>query len=121
MKKTIGMLLIAVFANAHSVLATPARNVEIAYDTQKHIIHVSADHPTDKLDKHFIRRVTVEVNGKAGGEWSFARQTSAGHFNADLPFESKGGEHLKIKLYCSQGGTAEEVTILPSIKEEEKT
>ncbi|MBI3601583.1 MAG: hypothetical protein HY209_01630 [Candidatus Omnitrophica bacterium] len=107
--KTIYVLWWVMVFGVYSSLvgAAPASNIQLSYDTDKQTLHVEADHPTDRLDRYFIRRVVVTKNPQESQEFYFSRQTSPAKFIADLDYPANPGDHLEVQLFASEGGTTQ--------------
>ncbi len=89
------------------VWAAPATNMQLTYDIDKQVLHVEADHPTDRPERYFIQRAVVTKDSQESQEFYFPRQTSPAKFIADLEYPANPGNHLDVKLFSSEGGTAQ--------------
>jgi hypothetical protein len=98
------IFVVLVFFAPALASATPPLNTVIKYDAATETLHVEASHPSDKLDKHFIRRMHVDIAGKAE-DFTFTRQRLAAGFQEDVKVKANPGDHIEVKLFCSQGGT----------------
>ena len=103
--KRIILFILGVFVSTNG-WAVPATNVRLNYNLDTQILHVEADHPTDRLDRYYIRSVVVTTNSKESKNFYFPRQISPSKFMADLNFIAKGGDHLDIQIFSSEGGMA---------------
>jgi|GEM_PF-6348318 len=99
-------LICCIFLSCVASLAWcgPAFNVQLGYDVNKHILHIDADHPTDRLDRYFIQKVVVIKNSGETQDFYFSRQTRPDKFLVDLNYTASVGDHLDVKLYSSEGG-----------------
>ena len=87
--------------------ATPPNNLLLNYDVELQKLDITANHPSERLERHFIRRVVVTKNSKDTQEFYFVRQVTPGQFKATLDYKTEPGDHLDVKLSCMQGGSAE--------------
>ena len=118
-KYMISFFFIFVYLSVLSAWATPATNLQLAYDLSKQAISIDSDHPSDRLDRHYIQRIVVIKNSQEKQYFYFPRQTSANKFITQLDYKAIPGDHLDITLYCSQGGVTQgSIDIVKS--EEEK-
>ncbi len=84
--------------------ATPATHVQLKYDLDTHMLHIDADHPTDRLDRYFVQRVVITKNSQETQDFNFPRQTRPDKFIADLDYKASPGDHLDAELFSSDGG-----------------
>lgn len=103
MKWTAALLFLCV---SSVVWGAPATQIQVSYDSQAEMLHVQADHPTDRLDRYYIRRVLVRNAVGQEQSFDFTRQNAPGRFIADLQYKAEAGEHLDLELYSSEGGKA---------------
>ena len=99
--------------------ATSPTSVSVTYEKEKQILHVTASHPSDKLDKHYLRRISIEKNGVEDKSVTFPRQKLASGLDEEISYVAEAGEKLSIKINCSQGGVATAEVDVPQEASEE--
>ena len=87
--------------------ASPANNLQLAYDIDKQAIHIDANHPSDRLDRYYVSQVIITKNSKEKQYFYFSRQRSANKFVEDVDCQAQAGDHLDIELHSSEGGIAQ--------------
>ena len=87
------------------------------YDVLKGILHVEAAHPSERLERHYLRRMIIYKNGAQEQELFFPRQKSAAGFVQDVELKAAGGELIAVEFFCSQGGTAKAEITVPEVAE----
>jgi hypothetical protein len=102
------------------VLAVPATNIRLSYDMDTSLIHVEADHPTDRMERYFIRRVVVIKNKKDAKDFYFTRQTKPDGISIDLNYQVEPGDHIEVQLYSTEGGIAQESFDVPGLQPKQK-
>ncbi len=115
------LLVLAVFCVSVNAWATPPQSVTLTYDLDKQLLHVSAAHPTDKLDKHFLRRIVVYKNDAQVDTVNLPFQRSPAGVEQDIPVTAVGGDKLSVEISCSKGGVGKgEVNVPIPPKDETK-
>ena len=105
---------------------TPASNVQLSYNVDKQVLHVEADHPSNRLTVNFVRRVIVIKTSKLDPdkpetqEFNFTHQTTAAKFIADLEYKTKEEDHLTVTVYANLGGSASADITIPILPKEKK-
>ncbi len=95
------------------VWATPPREIKLSYDKEGQILHVEAQHPSDRLERHYLRRLVVTQNGKEVQVLNYPRQVLAWGFSNDVVLAAQENDVIKVELFCSQGGNGSGEIILP--------
>ncbi len=95
-------------------LATPPSALTITYDADKKNVHVSATHPSGRLERHYLRRVVLYINDKEKDSMYFPRQKLAWGMEEDIALEAKPGDKISVEVFCSQGGSAVAETVVPT-------
>ena len=98
--------------------ATPPTHIQLSYDIEAQKLYIEANHPSDKLDKHYIHKVVVVKNSQEAQEFYFTRQGEPAKFVTNLDYKADAGDHLDVQLFCIQGGKAQ--SSLDISKPEEK-
>ncbi len=88
------------------VIAAPPTAVDLSLDMKKNLIHVHAEHTSERLDKHYLRKMTVSVNGVEQNTVYYHRQASPVGLDADIPMKFKPNDRIHVELFCSKGGSA---------------
>jgi hypothetical protein len=97
---------------------SPATQLKITY--LNHAIEIEANHPSQRLDRHYIKKVVVTRNLKEKQYFYFPRQSSSNKFIANLAYKAAPGDYLELEFFCSQGGVAlGKLNIPQDIKEKE--
>ena len=119
--KRVLFMLLAALSVSVDAWATPPSSVKLTYDLDKQILHVSATHPANKLDKHFLRRIVIYKNDAELNTVYFTRQKAPSGIEEDIPVTAEGGDKIAIEVFCSQGGLGKgEVSIPVPPKENKK-
>jgi hypothetical protein len=110
--------LLVMLCLSTTVWATPANGIKLTYDADKKILHVSAKHPSTRLDHNYIRRIVILKNGTVDKEVALTRQKIAAGIEEDIEYEISEG-NISAELYSNEGGKAVgELTVVASPKEE---
>ena len=94
--------------------ATPPRDIKLSYDKEAQVLHIEAEHPSDRLERHYLRRLVIEQNGKEVKTVTFPRQVLARGLRTDVELPAKGDDFMHVELFCSQGGSGGADITLPS-------
>ncbi len=102
----LGILLVFWITSAG---ATAATNIELKYSLDTKTLHVEADHQTDRVNRKFIRKVSIFLNGSTeSSDFYFTRQKLPVRFEEDFAVAAKPGDRMEVQLYSSEGGLATE-------------
>lgn len=101
------IFLIGLILSSYSSWATPPTHIQLSYDLDAQKLHIEVNHPSDRLDKHYIHKVVVVKNSQAAQEFYFTRQGEPAKFIANLDYKADAGDHLDVQFFCIQGGTAQ--------------
>jgi len=102
MKMSIFFLFFLAMASLS--LATPPTSIDLSYDLSKGTLHVEAVHPTQNLDKNFVRLMQIFVNGQQVSALNYTRQEQYDKFTDEVPVTAKAGDVIKVDLFCASGG-----------------
>lgn len=94
------------------VWAEPATNMQLIYNVDTQTLHIEANHPTDRLDRYFIRKVVVTKNSKETQDFQFFRQSRADKFIENLTYKAGPDDRLDVELFSSNGGTVKESLVI---------
>jgi hypothetical protein len=103
MKK--GIVLVVFFSIfSISLMAHPPKSVTVTYNEGK--LKVVAVHKVQDPTTHYIKTITVSVDGKVVKVLTYTSQTSAEEQNveASLP-DIKAGSTIKVKASCNRFGS----------------
>ncbi len=100
-------LILAVMIIASNAWATKPLSINLKYDTTAHVLSVTAEHTSNKLNKHFIRSMVISIDGVAMSPVYFNRQQTPSAFNATVALDVKPQQTIKVELACSLGGSIE--------------
>ena len=87
------------------VFAHPPDNIIFNYDGKNKILSVGVAHTVKNSQKHFIKEITIKVNGKDWISQDFVSQATldvqaASYAQVDL----KKGDVIEVSAVCNQGG-----------------
>lgn len=106
------LVLIAMIVTS-TAWATKPDSIDLAYDPASKVLSVTADHTSNKLNKHFIRNMKISVDGVALAPVYFTRQQTPSAFNATVSVDANPKQTIKVELSCSLGGSIEGEYIVP--------
>ncbi len=89
---------------ASSALAAPPTGISLTYDFDKSSLHVSARHPSDNMDKNYLRRLVIYRNGMEEQALTFARQKIAAGLEEDVSLSASPGDLVRVEIFASEGG-----------------
>ena len=87
--------------------ATPPTDIKLEYDTVTKALKITAAHISQSLNKHYIHRAVVTVNGKEPQTFYFTRQTKPDMFEESITLDLQSGDHVHVELTCIKGGVGE--------------
>lgn len=109
---------LTIFMAVSIAFATPPAEVILNYDKDTQTLHVAAKHPSDRLTRHYLRRMVIYDNDVPVNTLDFTRQQYAWGLEEDVPLVVKGGHKVRVELFCSKGGIGEGETEVPPDDEE---
>jgi hypothetical protein len=87
------------------IMAHPASDIEMNYDTENKVIKVTMTHVTKDQSEHFINKVVIQVNGKRRIEQTYPEQKDKQTQNAlFLIIDLKSGDKIDITAHCNVFG-----------------
>jgi len=101
------LLLVALPASAN-----PPKSVEISYDQLTSDLSVTIDHPAGGISGHYIKEVSLTVNGNMVSD-SFYTSQPADVFTYTYPLSLKPGDVVVATATCSITGTGSRTFIMP--------
>src|SRR6185503_9815321 len=114
MKRILILTAFTVILLVNMAFATPPTNIALSYDLANGVLHITADHPTQKITKHFIRKVTVSTNNGTPAVYYFPKQKDASQFAEDISLVAKPEDVIHVDLLCSEGGSGQAETTVAS-------
>ena len=93
--------------------ATPPSEILLSYDTDKSILHVSARHPSERLQRHYLRRLVISKNDVVVQTVTFSSQKLASGLEEDIEFKADPGDKISVEVFCSQGGSKKAELLIP--------
>ncbi|MBI4308850.1 MAG: hypothetical protein HY591_00810 [Candidatus Omnitrophica bacterium] len=103
---------------AATSFATPPSDMSLTYDKEKNIVHVSAKHPSGRLERHYVRRLVIYKNDGPVETLNFPRQKLAAGLEEDIELKAGPGDRISIEAFCSQGGSGKAQIEIPQDKPE---
>jgi hypothetical protein len=114
MKRAILSVACFVFVFAAStVYAHPPSDIQITFDPAKKMLSALIVHNTSNVERHYINKVDVGLNGKEILVQNISRQDNeAGQTVSYLISDAKDGDVLSVEGYCSISGKLQkEITV----------
>jgi hypothetical protein len=95
-------------------LATPPSDVAVKYDKTTSQLAVTITHPTEDPTTHYVKRVTVDVNGRIVIDNEYKSQPTKDVFTYTYPVPVNAGDTVRVTATCSVAGSTEGVLTLPT-------
>lgn len=115
-----GPLFIMALMAMSVAYATPPTGVNINYDTDKGILYVTAKHPTDRPDHHYINHVRIYKNDVLVDTHNYFWQKSPRGLEENFIVAADPGDKIMVEMTCVEGGKASaETTVLKPVKADE--
>ena len=111
MKRRLRIFLVMAFALAGltAAWAHPASAVKLEYDSVSRILKIIAAHDTKKPAEHYIRNVSVRLNGKEIIRQEFASQEDAAAQTVSYKIiDAKQGDTVEVTTVCNVFGKKKE-------------
>ena len=108
------LLLVAAPIMPQTVHASPPRDLKLEYNVGTHTLNVKMKHPTIEAREHYIRTITVTVNGGEPQVFHYTFQKLAAEFEATIPLSLNSGDNVVVKATCRLGGSAEAELTIPT-------
>ena len=116
--KTYAILMLLMVSILPAAMATPPLSIELTYDISLSALHVNAPHTSSRLEKHYLRKMVVSLNGVEQAPLYYHRQASPIGFTADVAMKAKAGDRISVELSCSEGGVKSgDVVVKPLAKD----
>ncbi len=112
--KKLFLTLLFLFAVCATAKATPPHDMQLKYDPATQSLSVTMKHPTIERREHYIRTITVVINGGEPQVFRYNFQNSASQFDTTIPLALKAGDSVHVTAACRLGGSAEAEFSLPA-------
>jgi len=94
---------------------TVVTSMTLTYDLDKATLHVEAVHPSDNLEKNFVRMMTVSLNGQLFSTLNYVRQNDFAGFSDDVSIKAQAGDVITVELFCTGGSSiSKDLTVAKS-------
>ena len=100
--------------------ATPPTEIKLLYDSSKQLLHVEAQHPSSRLERHFLHKLVITQNSTEVQTLYFTRQTQPWGMSTDIALPAKGGDQVNVHIWCIQGGEGSADIVIPAAQKETK-
>lgn len=110
--KFCSLFLSVFFLLVSPAMAHPPSELALSYDSQAKILSVKMVHVTTDA-RHFIRKITVSINGGEPVNFYYPKQTTAQGMAEEIPLNANPGDSIAVKAICSKGGQAEGLVTVP--------
>ena len=95
-----------------SVEAHAPTSIELNYSLQKKNLSVEIKHQSQNPREHRIRKIRVYLNDDPPLELFLTHQTAPAYDKEEISLEAKDGDHIRVEVYCSQGGWLEATLVV---------
>ena len=104
-KKTAMVLLMVFFTAVSTAFAHPPSDIKITFDPATKMLHAVILHDVSNPANHYIKKVSVSLNGKEIIEHTISRQDNFSSQTVTyLIPDAKDGDVLAVEGYCSISG-----------------
>jgi len=106
MRKIILLVLICAFiAVCTDVYAHPPSDIKIEHNSQSRMVTVIVTHAVNNVEKHFINKIEISLNGKEIIEHKISKQDNEKYqFSGYMITDVKPGDVITVEAYCSVSG-----------------
>ena len=99
------LLIIALLLMAMPLVAHSPKTVDLDYDVDTGVLSVEITHSVNNATKHYINKVTVELNGKTIIEQTFRSQLDEEKQQVLYKIvDAKEGDKLSVTARCNISG-----------------
>jgi len=96
----------------------PPTGVELEFNNETKILTVFVTHPVSKIDKHYVEKVVVELNGKEIVTQTFRKQKGGeGQEAMYIIIDVNVGDTIAVTGYCSVSGKKRASLIVEAMEE----
>jgi len=102
-------LVLILFLSINSFFAHPPSGLELEFDPIEHILTIVILHPVKDFSKHYIYKITVELNEKEIIRQEFKIQSNKEEQEAIyMIIDAKEGDKITVTAYCNISGKKKE-------------
>ena len=88
-----------------ALLAHPPKKVNVKYEKESKLLIISIPHSVKDVTKHYIKSITISVNGNEIKVLEYKSQSSETSHNVEIELpELKNGDKVKVKAKCNKMG-----------------
>jgi hypothetical protein len=113
MRKIILFFVVLLFLVPKLVGAHPPSNMELEYDSEGKLLHITMRHVTNNSRKHRIRLLVVYKNGEQFANYYLPHQVSPKGIDTESALDAESGDEIKVQAVCSEAGRKEATLIIP--------
>ena len=97
--------VLAVFILIPPVSAHPPSDMSVTYNEISKDLRISITHAVPNPGEHYIKEVTVTINGKVVNDSRYTSQPSPDTFTYTYPIGTVTGDEIKVTATCSLSGS----------------
>lgn len=87
------------------LLAHPPKKVNVKYEKESKTLIISMPHSVKDVTKHYIKSITISVNGNEIKVLEYKSQSSEASHDVEIELpELKKGDKVKVKAKCNKIG-----------------
>ena len=102
-------LVLVLLLSINAVFAHPPSGLELEFDPIEHILTIVILHPVKDFSKHYIYKITVELNEKEIIRQEFKIQSNKEEQEAIyMIIDAKEGDKITVTAYCNISGKKKE-------------
>src|SRR3989338_5662481 len=118
-RKVFSLLLLLIFSVCLTVFATPPESMELQYDLDAQKLKVNIQHVTKDINEHYIRKIRIFRNNDEVVDENWHRQDDLNSIEKEFALDAKQDDLITVKVFCSEWGTLEAITVVNKKEEEE--
>lgn len=113
MNKRILFAILTVFIFSLGAMAHGPKKVKLSFDKTSSTLTADIAHKVKNVEKHYISKITIYVNGEEVKSKTYEKQTDKAHELAEFNIaDLKSGDVLKLTAKCNKfGKKSAEITI----------
>jgi len=87
------------------LMAHPPKKVNLKYDKETKILSICLPHAVKDINKHYIDKITISVNGEEFKVLEYKAQTSEASHKVEIKLpDLKKGDKVKVEAKCNKMG-----------------
>jgi len=118
--RTLFILMMFLYITPILSFAHSPVEMTLSYDLEEQKLHLKLMHTSKNLNKHYIRKISIQLNDQEPVLQYFQRQKAPAFFKDEVPFEAEDGDTITVKAYCKKGGTKENQIIVGEQNKKDK-